>query len=363
MVKRVVAMAACVLAACMVCAMCGCTESYVPQMKSPTIEADALLEPGVLKVGVNASSYPFAGVSNSTMKGYDVDVAAAIATEMGLKVDFVDIGMSGAEALGDGTVDMVMGIDTSTVPAGTCWLSDGYAPSCICLFAAGDTGAPAAAGEVPSVGAQTSSLSALLVSQTFGNSALKVSIDLNSVVMGLADGETGYAAVDAFVGTYVSNRLGADTHIVGLLEEPSVYAIGIDSDNAKLQKAVSDALGGLKDTGVIDVIMTRWLGAPLDLSGIEMISQVKAASDAAAAEQARLAEEEAARAAAEAEAAAAAAAQPVEEYYEAPVEEYYEVPVEEYYEPEPVEGEGAGDVVEGEPGEAPEGDDGGEAGE
>ena len=113
MKKRVVAAIVSAMAACLMFALCGCTEAYNPDasMKEQTVDASATKNAGTMIVGVDASSYPFAGQSNGKMSGLEVDVAAALAQEMGLKVEFVDVGMDGLEALTDGEVDMVMGVE------------------------------------------------------------------------------------------------------------------------------------------------------------------------------------------------------------------------------------------------------------
>ena len=97
MKKRVAAAVLTALVACLAFALCGCTEPYNPDAakKAPTVDASALKEEGVLHVGVNASSYPLAGQANGKMSGLDVDVAAAIGQELGLRVEFVDVGRRG----------------------------------------------------------------------------------------------------------------------------------------------------------------------------------------------------------------------------------------------------------------------------
>jgi polar amino acid transport system substrate-binding protein len=99
--KRFVAVIVSAMAAVLLVALCGCTGPYDPNasMKESTVEPEALHQPGTLRVGVDAASYPFAGQANGEITGLDVDVASALAQEMGLKVEFVDVGSEPGEAL------------------------------------------------------------------------------------------------------------------------------------------------------------------------------------------------------------------------------------------------------------------------
>ena len=66
--------------------------------------------------------------------GIDVDIAAALADELGLKLSVVDVGSDPAGALANGTVDVVLGIDDSASD-GDFWRSASYLPTGIALFA------------------------------------------------------------------------------------------------------------------------------------------------------------------------------------------------------------------------------------
>ena len=58
MKKRLATAAIAAFAACLLFALCGCTEPYdsSASMKESAVEESALLEAGTLKVGVDASS-------------------------------------------------------------------------------------------------------------------------------------------------------------------------------------------------------------------------------------------------------------------------------------------------------------------
>ena len=88
--KRMKALVCCAAAACLAMVLAGCSsqQSYTPPEKSATVSSPAIGKSGTLRVGVNAGSPPLAGSPSSSSKivGIDVDVAAALADQLGLKL-------------------------------------------------------------------------------------------------------------------------------------------------------------------------------------------------------------------------------------------------------------------------------------
>ena len=61
-------------------------------------------------MGINASNPPYAAQSNGSIVGIDVDIAAALADELGLKLELVDVGTATDTAFERESVDIVMGV-------------------------------------------------------------------------------------------------------------------------------------------------------------------------------------------------------------------------------------------------------------
>ncbi|MDO4400246.1 MAG: transporter substrate-binding domain-containing protein [Coriobacteriia bacterium] len=276
MKKRVVAAIVSAMAACLMFALCGCTEAYNPDasMKEQTVDASATKNAGTMIVGVDASSYPFAGQSNGKMSGLEVDVAAALAQEMGLKVDFVDVGMDGLEALADGEVDVVMGVEEDADTKA--WKSEAYSPACICLYSMDEGAKVPKKGSDITIAAQTSSLSAWLVTRQYGNEALQAEDELKAVFQGLQDGTVPYVAADAVVGSYVLNSMGIDGHIIGLMQPEGGYCMAVSADNSALQVGLTEALSTIQGNGLMSIIMTKWTGCPVAISDVPMTAGAKA---------------------------------------------------------------------------------------
>ena len=265
---------ACLVAVCMGTLLVGCqTGSYTPKGKDPAVADSSLVKSGVLRVGVNAASAPLAGQTSSSSRivGIDVDVAAYLADELGLKVEIVDVGTDPATALEEGTVDVALGVDSSAENEMDCWRSPAYLKTGVALFGTEDESAVPTSDSKPKVGAQASSKSSWRVTNLFGDDALVSENDLKSAFEALGKGSVDYVAADAIIGTYVSNTNEYADKIVALLQEPSGYCAAVGSKNAELQKAVDGAMKTLVNGGVMSVIEGKWLGVPLNLDNTTIV--------------------------------------------------------------------------------------------
>lgn len=272
--KRIrVAMLVCAVSICAIFALAGCqSQSYTPKEKEQTVPASALVQNGTLKVGVNAGSPPLAGKTSSSSRivGIDVDVAAYLADELGCKVEIVDVGNDPVAALQDKKVDVVLGVDTADEDSHY-WKSSSYLVTGVALFGTEAEGAIPTVDSNPKVAAQASSKSSWRVTNLFGDQSLVVQNDLKSAFTAMNSGTARYAAADAVIGTYVSNSNNYGDKIIALLQDASGYCAAVSSDNTDLQNAVEPAVQKLVSGGMMDVIESKWLGAPLNLDSMTVI--------------------------------------------------------------------------------------------
>lgn len=267
------AVAACMaFAVCGVVAGCSSGEEYTPQLGSPKISSPAIGEDGTLRVGVNTNNSPLAGKSGDRIIGIDVDIAAALADDLGLKLDVVDVGNNATDAIDNGDVDVVLGIDSTSKHDGY-WTSSQYLPTGVVLFApeGNDEPAPTADSDVK-IAAQVSSKSAWAVTNTFGEDSLVSSSDLASAFSDLGSGKVDYVASDAIIGMYAASRQDVNVEIAALLDTAGGYCAMCANDNTELQEAIGSALDGLVSNGTVDVIEDKWLGKPVNLNGIPKVA-------------------------------------------------------------------------------------------
>ena len=265
--------AAAVCCAAMLLLATGCQqqqESYTPPEATPAVSKPVIAQEGVLRVGVNANNAPLAGQPSSSTKivGIDVDMAAALADQLGLKLEVVDVSTDAAGALTSGKVDVVMGVNKSDSPS--FWTSDTYLPTAVALFAQSSNSTVPANSASTKIAAQVSSNSAWAVTNEFDNSTITTTEDLKSAFSALESGKVQYVAADAVVGSYVSNNAGMDVHMVALMQQASGYCVGVLDGNTQLKQAVSNALSAMNSNGVSSIIQKKWLGTTMDLSGIKL---------------------------------------------------------------------------------------------
>lgn len=272
--------------ACMMFVLAGCSgaNDYQPALKSAEVAPPVIDEEGTLRVGVNTENPPLAGMGSGKIIGIDVDIAAAIADEMGLKISVVDVGSDPASALAEDKVDIVMGIDSANSESDF-WVSPSYLPTGIAIFAtSADAGIPEP-GSDATFAAQTSSKSAWAVSNEFGEDALKSTDSLSDAFAALQNGEVQYVAADAIIGLYAAHGAndgqGMDVSIVAMLMKPSGYSMGVSSDNTDLQTAAGDVLARLVENGTIEVIERKWLGTSLALDSLTVIGDTSTSDEGA----------------------------------------------------------------------------------
>lgn len=273
MKRASVLVATLVVALSMAVALVGCSSgTYTPQTKDQAVSNSALKSSGTLRVGVNASNAPYAAESSGSIVGIDVDIAAAIADEMGLKLELVDVGSSVDSAFTKDNVDIVMGVSKSS---SAYWTSDSYMSSAVALFSLTQNAtAPTSSGAF-SVAAQPSSMSAWEVSDHYGESCLRNTTDLQSAFESLQTGSVNYVAADSTIGEYVVHSSTVQAYPVALLQDPSSYSVAATTTNTALQQAVSEALSSLKSGGIINVIQKKWLGDQADISSLKVIKSTK----------------------------------------------------------------------------------------
>ena len=273
--KRMKALVCCAAAACLAMVLAGCSsqQSYTPPEKSATVSSPAIGKSGTLRVGVNAGSPPLAGSPSSSSK--IVDVAAALADQLGLKLEIVDVGTDPEAALKEGKVDVAMGIGSEIEVS--FWRSPAYLPKGVALFSTSANATVPTKASSPKIAAQVSSTSSWQVTNEFGQDALVSENDLKSAFAALADGSAQYVAADAVIGMYAAHSGGYDAQIVALMQQPGGYCVGMLEANTELQAAVKYALAALTDGGIVSVIEKKWLGTDIDASSLPLTTGASSA--------------------------------------------------------------------------------------
>jgi len=218
---------------------------------------------GSLRVGLDASFPPFETMTaEGTIVGIDVDIATAIADELGVTTEFVNIGFDGLyDALLARRVDMVI----SGLPYDPRWTQDvAYSHS---YYNAGQMLVvrqnESAIQEVSDLAGQTiaiewgsgADMEARRLAKLHENITISRQETAEAAISALLKGTADAAIVDAVTGTRAFPR--GLTIITYLTHEPYVAAVHIDSHD--LLTALNEAFTTLQDTGRLDEILVNWL--------------------------------------------------------------------------------------------------------
>lgn len=287
--------ALCIAVVCSACASFDHTQSHDPSRNPPVqILPASLIQPGVLTVGVNAKTAPLAGSASKDnhICGIDVDLASALADQMGLKVRLVDIGTDTQDSLEKKRVDVVFGVEqqraSSTKEQTRLWYSDAYIPSGVALFVRDTqrTGERVIAADraksvtpslpsptsKPKIAAQSSSKSAWAVENVFGDASLVAQHTLQNVFEQLEAGRVSYASCDVLAGLYFSKQNNTAVSLLAFVQKPHGYCMVVSTRNTGLQQALSLALKNVKAQGYLHVIQQKWLGCTIDASKIASVA-------------------------------------------------------------------------------------------
>jgi polar amino acid transport system substrate-binding protein len=290
-----------IVAVVMVCASLGLAGCFTPgktgslSLSTPIVAPPNISTEGVLRVWVDSTKAPFAGHSEGEVIGIDVDIAAALAEQMGLKLEIVEPddfpGKDVSALLRDGDIDMAMGIQGEVADAFTevqvgPYLVDGPAIFAIGLSDELRAFDPAQIAGMTVV-AQEGSLSAWQVSKDYGDGNLLTYPSLEKVFDELAAGAFSYAAADAVVGSFLAVQY-ENVRCEGLLTGPTGIYMGVATGKEELATRLTEALRNLRDGGNLQIIIAKWLG-PLSAQTVlssQAIISLTTTEDAAGGEEA-----------------------------------------------------------------------------
>ena len=256
---------AAVFAAVLCIVLGGCAPAgYTPAQKEAQLHTPDILEEGKLKVGVDFGNPPMAGEA-SKPSGIDVDVASALADDLGLEVEFIDVGTSPDLALTNKKVDVCVGV-SSSANFSDVWKSEIYIKTAPAIFAKDDSLPIPQKGGADKFATEMGSVSAIAAQEQFDAANIKLDSTLSASFEALNNGDVKYVAADAIIGTYGARQADMDAYIVALLTQPGGYCLGALSANTKLTEKLAGSLETLAKGGLLSVIERSWLGKNLDLA-------------------------------------------------------------------------------------------------
>lgn len=241
-----------------------------------SVSAPVVHQDGVLRVAVltSAGSPHVMEASDGTLQGIDVDVAAALAQQMGLGLELVPVS-SVSEASAQGA-DVVLGV--SPQDSGGLTVVSSYMEEAVGIFChdgadLSDAGALASQGVavVSGTGAQRA------VTAVPGLAAAQRPYDdIDAAFDALEAGEVACVACPAYEGAYIA--LGhPGISMAGTVDVPRTVGAGVERGNTELVSAVQDSLDAVGSNGVLALIRSRWVGDLPTLTADSLIGDLSAA--------------------------------------------------------------------------------------
>lgn len=233
--------------------------------------ADALADikkAGVINVGVFEDFPPFASAGpDMRLHGYDIDVATALATALGVKLNLVAVtGQNRIPYLQDHKVDILLSVGDSPEREKVIDFTSAYAPYYIAVLGphALKVTAPAdLAGK--SIGVNRGTLEDTSVTSAAPSTAdIRRFDNYNGVITAFLSGQVQLIVVGNDVGAAVLARHPAiePEEKFELLTSPD--HIALNKNEPALKAALNDAIAKMKSDGSLNDINVKWLHKPLN---------------------------------------------------------------------------------------------------
>lgn len=217
---------------------------------------------GTLRVGIDATYPPFGMAEGGEFSGFDVDIARAVARELGVRAELINASFDGVfPALQNGSFDAVISAVTITPERQqTLTFSDPYIDAGQGIAVRADSpiaGVDDLAGRT--VGVQINTTAQFSMEQRPGVTIAKYNtIDL--ALLDLRNGRIDAVASDAPVLRYMARLTFRDLKAVGRDYTAEQFGIVLAKGEDDLRRAVNAALWRVQDSGEYRRIYTRWFG-------------------------------------------------------------------------------------------------------
>ncbi len=251
---------------------CGGTNSSAGSSQSSSSSGSSddysLISDGKLVVGTSADYEPFEYMEDGEFKGFDVELAAAIADKLGLEVQYESVDFDSIlPGISSGTKYDVGVASITVTPARekeVDFTDSYYMDDQAIVTMADDTSITADNYEdvlndsATKIAVQSGSTAESFAKENFPN----------AVIVPFKNATDCFAAVQSDqADAVVTNRsmaaqmvAGAYTneHVIKQISTGEEYAIAVSKDNPGLTKKINEALKELTDDGTIDELMTKY---------------------------------------------------------------------------------------------------------
>jgi len=229
---------------------------------------DSISEAGVLKVAVPQDFPPFGSVGTDMQpKGYDIDMAALIAEELGVKLELVPVTSSNRiPYLNTGKVDLVISsLGKNPDREKVIDFSDPYAPFYNGVFGPADFSVEKPADLAGmSVGVTRGAIEDLELTKIAPSDVdIKRYEDNNGTISAFLSGQVDLIATGNVTAAAIIERDPPRKPEPKFLIKNSPCYVGLNKDEPELMAKVNEIIAASIADGRLNAIAEKWLGIPL----------------------------------------------------------------------------------------------------
>ncbi len=224
---------------------------------------DRVRQSGELRIGTDATYPPFESAEGGQFTGFDIDLASAIARELGVKPRFINASFDGIfPALQNGTFDMVISSVTITPERSASMLfSDPYYDSGQLIAVNQDRQGIATPDDLKgkTVGVQINTTAQFDLEKREGVKVAKYNtVDL--ALLDLRNRRIDAVVIDAPVLKYMIFQSFRELKAVGRRFTDEKFGIALAQGSDDLRLEINKALKKIRETGEYDRIHEKWFG-------------------------------------------------------------------------------------------------------
>ncbi len=229
---------------------------------------DTIKEAGVLKVAVPQDFPPFGSVgTNMQPKGYDIDMAALIASDLGVKLELVPVASSNRiPYLTTGKVDLVISsLGKNPDREKVIDFTDAYAPFYNGVFGPADIGVKGAEDlSGHSVGVTRGAIEDLELTKIApADLEIKRYEDNNGTISAFLSGQVDLIATGNVTAAAIIERNPPRKPEPKFLIKNSPCYVGLNKDEDAFKAKVNEIIAASIADGRLNAIAEKWLGIPL----------------------------------------------------------------------------------------------------